>query len=260
MITPKLIPYEAWHLLELDNRNSGDSFNYDDALHKERSPAFTAVVNGKVIGCAGVILMWPGVGHAWVALSSEAAAHGIWLTRTIRNVLRDIIRGCALHRIEAVVYEGYKGNERWIELLGFEREGVACQFTSNRENAIRYAFLVHDVAISVTTESEEVTCTMSLGGSLVGFAKHRYMENEYGRYAYGSGITVLHEFRRRGYAIRLHRARLLAAKRHGARFFVGMTSELNEKMIHILEKCGATKCVNELGVTYVTPLEAINVQ
>lgn len=257
-ITPSLIPYKAVHLLGLVNRNQYDEFNYDDALYKEASPAFTAVADGKIIACAGVMLMWAGVGHAWVALSADSSRYGVWITRTIRKVMRDIIRGCALHRVEAVVYEKQKEDQKWIERLGFESEGVSKAFTSMQENVIRYVFLVDAPVVRVQESVDgEVTCNMYIGNGLVGFAKHRYTAEEH--YAYGTGVVIFDQYQGRGLAIKLHQARLLKATRDGAPFFVGMTSDYNQAMIRILEKCGATRCENQLGITYVTPLRPFNV-
>lgn len=144
---PKLIPFKAEHLMAFVNRDTWTQSDWRGVLEKERNPSFTAVADDlfqTVIGCAGVIIIWPGVGIAWMNLSKEIESHGIWMTRTVKHILRDITRSFNLHRIEAVVLADNERNTKWIRLLGFTREnGTARKYTQDKMDSVRYE-LVED--------------------------------------------------------------------------------------------------------------------
>jgi len=104
-------------------------------------PSFTACVEDRPIGAAGVILLWPGVGSCWMTVTDELGQHGLWMTKTVKRFLREMIRVHQLHRLEASSVNGDNG--RWLEVLGFtsERDGVARQFLSDRRNVVRYEWV-----------------------------------------------------------------------------------------------------------------------
>ena len=110
------------------------------SVEKEQGgPAFTGVVGGKIIGCAGIMLLHQGVGSAWVTLSNGVLPHKIWMTRTIKRILYDVIRAHGLHRVEALVTEDQESHHQWIKALGFSPEGGRAKaMTSDKRDAIRY--------------------------------------------------------------------------------------------------------------------------
>ena len=102
----------------------------------------TGMLGETILGCAGLILPWPGMGLAWMIISEEAGKHGFWMTKMVRYFLDDIIRCYGLHRIEAAVLVDNERNQRWIERLGFTREnGRARAYTQDRRDAIRYEWV-----------------------------------------------------------------------------------------------------------------------
>lgn len=136
----KVIPFKADHLLQFQPRSVGYFENYESALAKEKGgPAFTAIADDNtILGCAGIIIVWPGVALAWTVFSKDIVPHMTFVTFKIRRILRDIKRALGLHRIEIGVVEG--GSERWVELLGFKKEenGRARSYTHDRQNIMRY--------------------------------------------------------------------------------------------------------------------------
>ena len=136
---PILVPFKAEHLLMLVHRDAGYLESARDAVDKERrGPAFTAIYDNRIIACSGVILLWPGVGAAWAVFTSDVVKHRIWVTRTIRRTLNDIIRVYKLHRVELVALEDNDVNIAWAQSLGFAREnGCATAYTVNKKNVIR---------------------------------------------------------------------------------------------------------------------------
>ena len=144
MSSPRLVPFEAWHLQGLLNRDTHQEDLPSLTMEKIRGgPAFTGMVDGIVLGCAGLVITWPGMAIGWMVLSEQIGRHAIWMTRTVRRVLRDARRIYHLHRIEAVVLDGNVRNQRWIEMLGFsqEQQGIARHYTVDQGNVVRYEWI-----------------------------------------------------------------------------------------------------------------------
>jgi hypothetical protein len=146
MIKPILVPFRAEHAMSLIDRDTLTSMEISMAVEREtRGPAYTAMLDDKVIGCSGVIVMWPGVGYAWASFTDDIHAHRIWATRVIKRSLHDIAHGLGLHRVEAVALCGDDRNQRWLEALGFRPESatytIVEKYTSDQRPVRRYEFL-----------------------------------------------------------------------------------------------------------------------
>lgn len=143
MPAPRLVPFQARHLSTLVNRDTAQLDPWTLAIEKQNGGlAMTGVCDERVLGCAGLILPWPGVGLAWMVLGEEIASHGLWMTKMVRRFLDDAIRSHHLHRLEAVVLADNNRNQRWIERLGFTREnGCARAYTPDQRDAIRYEWV-----------------------------------------------------------------------------------------------------------------------
>jgi len=140
-MTPVLVPFKAEHLMSFIPRDSWWQENWKLSLDKENGgPSFTAMVNTNILGCAGVIIPHPGLAMAWMVLNKDIEHYGLWITRTVKLLLRDIKRAYELHRIELIVFEYHERNRRWAEILGFtiENNGIARAYTPEGQNMIRY--------------------------------------------------------------------------------------------------------------------------
>ena len=93
--------------------------------------AYTAVLDGKVLACAGVIInVVPTVGIAWAVLGDDIMQHHrIWATKMVIRGLEDVVRAAGLERLETVVLNDSRRNQRWIELMGFERDRTYIRYT-----------------------------------------------------------------------------------------------------------------------------------
>lgn len=140
----RLIPFQAEHLFEFKDRDWDVLPTFEEGRIKQRGgPAFTAVINDKIVGCAGIQIMWPGVGSGWVCFGKEIERHPIWFTKMVRAVVQDTIRVYKLHRIEAQVLVGEKQNHQWARLLGFTLERNACarKYTQDERSIARYELI-----------------------------------------------------------------------------------------------------------------------
>ena len=140
MTRPLLRPFRAEDLLTFANRDGWHGQTVRLAIEKERGlVAFTAEADGQILGCAGIVSPWPGVGICWMELAEGMARHRLWMTRITRRVLEDTVRAHGLHRLEAVVLADNERNQRWIEAFGFEQEGgKARAYTADRRDVIRF--------------------------------------------------------------------------------------------------------------------------
>jgi len=84
--------------------------------------AYSGVIDGQVVGCAGILPQAPWRAIAWALLSQEIPAR-CWPTihRLVLRVLDEAhLRG--YHRVEAVVDADFDAGIRWAEMLGMRCE------------------------------------------------------------------------------------------------------------------------------------------
>ncbi len=86
--------------------------------------ARTLEIDGVVAACFGVWPMWPRVARAWSDLSELALRHPKTLHAAVRSQLAEAQEAMVLARVEAVVKSDFAAGVRWVEHLGFEREGT----------------------------------------------------------------------------------------------------------------------------------------
>lgn len=89
-----------------------------------RGCAFTGLIGGRVVGCAGVRPMWAGVGEAWAVFSLEALGRPVSLFRAAARGLAAMEDRQGLRRIQATCHADHDAGARFLRALGFEREGL----------------------------------------------------------------------------------------------------------------------------------------
>lgn len=103
-------------------------------------PAFTGLLDGQPVGCAGVLLMaWPGVGRAWTVLGPRVRTEPLWLSRMVVRRLRTIIAEHRLIRVEADVLATDPIGRCWVEWMGFVEEGRMPRRGPGGADMLRYA-------------------------------------------------------------------------------------------------------------------------
>lgn len=147
MTEPVLVPFKMEHLAHFEDRDKWGRGDWRVAYNKEvMGPSFSALVENRIIACAGIVLPWPGMGTCWATFGEEAARYPVWLSRTCRRVLECTIKSCGLHRIEAVALQNNERNRKWLEMLGFRHEwGVARMYTPDQQPVVRYERLSNGI-------------------------------------------------------------------------------------------------------------------
>ena len=110
---------------------------YGEAL-AQAGPAFTVTKGDDVMACVGTIPQWPGNARAWAIISQNAGSCMLAMTRAIRTWLRFHNEG----RVDCAVDCDFAEAVRWVELLGFKREGTMRAYTPERRDCFLYAQVV----------------------------------------------------------------------------------------------------------------------
>lgn len=133
-----VIPFEASHIARMDIQPgqrvliSHLPLAYIEQLPKA-GPALTAEDQGRILACAGIAHQGYGVGILWACVASGTHSYFIRLDRCVRRFL-EIPR---LRRIEATT--DFEPGCRWLELLGFEFEGVKKKYGPDGKDHRAYA-------------------------------------------------------------------------------------------------------------------------
>jgi len=101
--------------------------------------SFTGCTTEKIIGCAGILPIWGGVGHAWVVMGNDYRKHRIWIHKQVKDIFIKIAIGMHFKRVQANVQCDFYDAVRWIEALGFERESVLKRYGPDGKDHYMYA-------------------------------------------------------------------------------------------------------------------------
>lgn len=145
----EIIPFEPQHVLSLDPAHDLASFDelrkssgYPERL-RAGGPAFTArdSETGEALACAGIAVLWPGVGEGWGFLGKSIAGRNFVLGRTVRKGIRQLMDAYRLHRIQATCEAENTKAGRWLLWLGFQYEGDMPGYGIHGETHSRYAIV-----------------------------------------------------------------------------------------------------------------------
>ena len=109
------------------------------ANYAANGPAYTVLIDNEVMACGGVYIHWQGVGEAWVLTSPLVEKHMVSFHKAVKTKLQEIARDHNLHRIQCVVNQIYRRSQKWVERLGFEREGLLKYYGPDRTSYYMYA-------------------------------------------------------------------------------------------------------------------------
>lgn len=129
----KIVPFEPSHLRAVALQAAQNSLqNYLDVVDVSQlaapDMAFSALDGNAIVGCGGIVELWPGVGQAWAVLSEQALSKSMTLTRTVQRELDRITCSRNLSRVQATVADGHGAGARWLAFLGFELEGLLVNY------------------------------------------------------------------------------------------------------------------------------------
>ena len=121
----KCIPTDQMRELAIDRENNGQ--------------CVTVWVDGKIIGCGGIDIMWEGVGEVWLLMSYETDKCPVKAYRLIRNGMNKLINDNNLKRCQGWCRVDFAKGHTLFRHLGFETEGIARKYLPDGTDAILYA-------------------------------------------------------------------------------------------------------------------------
>lgn len=107
-----------------------------------KSPAchtVSLVLDGRVEGVLGLTLFWEGNADCWTMLSKKACQHPITLHRLAMRIMGAYTENLKLRRLSAGTPIDQPEGSRWLETLGFKREGVMVKYGPDGKDWVLYA-------------------------------------------------------------------------------------------------------------------------
>jgi len=134
----KLVPFEAAHAVvypEMQALLRASLRQYMTLLNAALSgPAYTLVDrDGSIVGSAGIVVIRPGLGEAWMMVTPLARRKVVAGFRYLRDTLDRLQADLRLTRVQAIVMDTPSAR-RLAALLGFEIEGLLRAYGWNGED------------------------------------------------------------------------------------------------------------------------------
>ncbi len=115
---------------------------------EQRGPSLSGFYDGKLVGCGGVVILWPGVAEAWCLFSKEVEKYEfsakIQFARTIKSKLNEWVVEHKLVRIQAPMRADFLDGIRMAEWLGFKCEGRLRRYHEDGCDALMFARITED--------------------------------------------------------------------------------------------------------------------
>ena len=147
----EIIDFKAEHMIELLKAGivecgmSGESEAIEEvaAIREESGKCITGLINGEVVGSAGVDLYWPGVGEIWMMVKSKrkdvSVLRNVEGITVIRKGIERLIKDHKLVRAQVHVRLDFRRMHRLIKILGFEKEGLQRKWMPDGADVIVYS-------------------------------------------------------------------------------------------------------------------------
>lgn len=141
----KAIPFIAEHAIDLVAKNTmthaEKTYLLETHIHNltRENHAVSVVNNGHLLGSGGVYPVWPNLGEAWVIPSNLIHQHKRIFIQIVRKHLEDMTDKFAFTRVQATAKADFPKAQRFLEFLGFEREGLLRKYGVDGSDHILYA-------------------------------------------------------------------------------------------------------------------------
>ena len=146
----QLVPFVREHLTDLaeaDEGNPGRQLIGDDwqrMADRSISPehSWSGVHHGHLVGCGGIIPIWPGLAECWLVGGWRLPSHKISAVRALTLTLARLVRENKLRRLQAIVRADWEQAIRFVEFLRFEQEGLLRKYGPDGSDHYVYARII----------------------------------------------------------------------------------------------------------------------
>jgi RimJ/RimL family protein N-acetyltransferase len=112
-----------------------DSLSIDLTDLSDQGLVWVGEVEGEIVAIAGIMPQWENRAIAWAFISKSAGKHFSKIHKAVKRFLDQ----CDCKRIEATVDVDFHEGSRWIEMLGFEYEGLMRAYRPDGADMFLYA-------------------------------------------------------------------------------------------------------------------------
>lgn len=145
-MTEKIIPFQPNHIDLMDIRSIeiASSFVLPDAKLRMQAMAEASIecgtflLDGKIMFAAGVMQLWPGVLEGWIIPTVYVPEAPIWFVKKIKGYFEAFAETFRCHRFQTYTFADEQ-HEKWMELLGFHKEGTLKEYSHNKKDYSIYA-------------------------------------------------------------------------------------------------------------------------
>lgn len=111
-------------------------------FYEESGPAYTALLDGTSVACAGMRFIQPGVGEVWAYVSPRVGEVKKEFHTTAKGILEDVIRAFKLRRVQAGILTSAEPMfGRWLRALGFSNPVSLEAWGPNGEDFLMYSII-----------------------------------------------------------------------------------------------------------------------
>ena len=143
-----LEPMKMYDLLEMKLRDRDLSMlsSMDDWLGnlwemKSRGYAYTIYHEEDVVACVGVAKIVSGVSEIWAITGELVAKYPKDFHKICKEIIANAIDKGNLHRLQCTAEVDYDRTIKWLERLGFEREGTLRNYTTDGRDMYIYSII-----------------------------------------------------------------------------------------------------------------------
>jgi len=144
------VPFITEHADDLQSRPDVHKYAEIGAMTKEmvkqmtvKGQAFSLLTNGHLIASGGIYPIWSGFGEAWFLSSGMVANHKRPVIVQLKNHMVELSKEHGYHRIQATARKDWKIAQRFLEFLGFEREGLMRNYGPDKSDHYMYARIIN---------------------------------------------------------------------------------------------------------------------
>lgn len=123
----QIVPFRKEHIAFIDVRDkerchvnlSDPNINFCYTYYQYKSLSFTGILDGKILGAAGVFESSPGVGEFWMATAKNIECKYSAL-KAIKSMFDIIIKNTNFKKYRLYVEENFDESIRMVKWLGFK--------------------------------------------------------------------------------------------------------------------------------------------